>query len=181
MPKKAKGKKQAKGVAEPPNAKKEAEPAGAGKGKKGKKEKKAKKGGSEGTVVVVQATPLPHGKTPTATFDPATGLLDLGIPSGAPGAQGPPGPRGESGPRGEQGLRGERGHDGAPGVQGPQGPQGPQGVQGLPGPKGDPGQGLDLSLGPEDGMHRALYVDRQGRLCYREGDRHYVVTLTPRS
>jgi hypothetical protein len=103
---------------------------------------------------------------PAAAYDPVTRTLSLTLP------------RGPVGPPGAAGRPGARGERGAPGPQGPQGPHGPQGVQG---PSGPPGAGLDLSLAPEDARARSLYVDGEGRLCYRAGRDHFVVSLSPKS
>ena len=46
--------------------------------------------------------------------------------------------------------------------------------------RGAPGAGIDLSQAPADGKERAIYVDFNGRLCYREGSVHYLITLTPK-
>src|SRR5262249_54366845 len=100
-----------------------------------------------------------------ADYDPVSRTLSLTLPRG---------PAGPSGAAGGPGARGERG---APGPQGPQGPHGPQGVQG---PSGPPGAGLDLSLAPDDARSRSLYVDEEGRLCYRAGKDHFVVSLNPK-
>jgi hypothetical protein len=97
-----------------------------------------------------------------ASYDPSSRTLRLVLPRGAAG---PPGPAGRTGPKG----------DGGP--QGLQGPHGPQGVQGPPGP---PSRGIDLSQAPDDGRERSLYLDAEGRLCYRVGHEHFFVHLTPK-
>ena len=59
-----------------------------------------------------EATTLPAGSSATASWDPVTDTLSLGIPQGeqgAPGAQGPAGADGEPGPQGEDGPPGEDG------------------------------------------------------------------------
>jgi len=118
-----------------------------------------------GRVVVAEA----DGRASCAAdYDPLTRTLSLSLPRGA---NGPPGP---AGPAGRPGARGERG------AAGPQGPQGPHGPQGIQGPAGLPGAGLDLTLAPEDGRQRTLYVDEEGRLCYRVGSNHFVVAVSPK-
>jgi hypothetical protein len=46
--------------------------------------------------------------------------------------------------------------------------------------RGAPGVGIDFSQAPADGRERAIFVDSNGRLCYREGPVQYLVNLTPR-
>jgi len=41
-----------------------------------------------------------------------------------------------------------------------------------------PGAGIDLSQAPADGRDRAIFVDSNGRLCYREGPVQYLKRLT---
>jgi hypothetical protein len=47
--------------------------------------------------------------------------------------------------------------------------------------RGEQGAGIDFSLAPQDGVERTLYLDREGRLCYREGDRHFLVSVIPKT
>lgn len=46
--------------------------------------------------------------------------------------------------------------------------------------RGGPGAGLDFNQAPADGKDRAIYVDSAGRLCYREGSAHFLISLTPK-
>jgi hypothetical protein len=46
--------------------------------------------------------------------------------------------------------------------------------------RGAPGAGIDLSRAPADGRERVIFVDPNGRLCYREGAVEYLVTLVPK-
>ena len=46
--------------------------------------------------------------------------------------------------------------------------------------RGAPGAGIDLTQAPADGRDRAIFVDSNGRLCYREGPVQYLITLTPK-
>ena len=107
------------------------------------------------------------------SFDPVERVLALALPDGPKGPPGPPGPAGRLGPRGAAGPPGK------PGAQGPQGPHGPQGTQGPPGPPGEPGTGIDFGYAPNDGQSRELFVDGDGRLCFRVGNRHFRVVLEP--
>ncbi|HXB55231.1 MAG TPA: hypothetical protein VN461_10635 [Vicinamibacteria bacterium] len=43
---------------------------------------------------------------------------------------------------------------------------------------GPQGVGVDLSLAPDDGQLRSIYVDGDGKLYYRVGKQHFVVSLT---
>src|SRR5262249_40203190 len=122
--------------------------------------RKAAKRQSKLPIRSVSVSGLPAGEDPGVSFDAAAGALLLQIPGGA---------KGEPGPSGRQGVRGDVGR---------QGPQGPQGAQGIQGPPGERGIGLDLNGAPNDGKERALYVDGQGRLCFRAGADHFVVALT---
>jgi hypothetical protein len=40
--------------------------------------------------------------------------------------------------------------------------------------------GIDFSQAPADGQERAIYIDSGGRLCYRQGSTHFLITLTPK-
>jgi hypothetical protein len=53
-------------------------------------------------------------------------------------------------------------------------------MAGVAGLRGAPGAGIDFSQAPADGKDRAIYVDSTGRLCYREGSTHYLITFTPK-
>ena len=160
-----------------------------------KTEKKAKNRQKESKAarfpfVTVIAGPAPSTEKPSAAFDAESGTLRLIIPAGKdgtegktgargePGSQGPQGPMGPQGPRGEAGARGEPGPKGEKGHDGLQGPQGPQGIQGAAGPKGESGHGIDYSRAPMDGKDRTLFVDSAGVLCFRDGERHFIVSLT---
>jgi len=57
--------------------------------------------------------------------------------------------------------------------------QGPQGIQGPEGPRGEPGAGIDFSRAPSDGQTRGIYIDVEGRLCFRVGRQDYRVVLEP--
>jgi hypothetical protein len=129
--------------------------------------KRAAKKAAKSPILAVTVSMVGDEEEPGAAFDPAERTLALHLPAGdagAPGPAGKPGPRGEAGPRGPQG---------------PQGPHGPQGIQGPPGPPGETGVGIDLGRAPQDGRKRSLYVDSEGRLCYRAGNEHFLVTLSP--
>ncbi len=158
-------------------------------GEKTARKQKTKQEAEVSPIASVVVESAPSSEKASSTFDPAARVLHLVIPAGKDGADGKQGPRGEPGPQGPmgpQGSRGEAGARGEPGLKGErgpdglQGPQGPQGVQGAPGPKGEPGRGIDFSQSPADGKERALYVDSAGVLCFRDGDRSFTVTLTPR-
>jgi len=110
-----------------------------------------------------QAQEQQHKPPPQGQAKPGGPAVRQGQPGQGQAMRGPQGPQGQA-------MRGP---------QGPQGPHGPQGMQGPSGPAGEPGLGLDLSRAPQDGKKRALYVDSEGRLCYRAGDEHFVVTLSP--
>lgn len=121
--------------------------------------KKAEKLAAKAAIYVVEVAAVAPDAPAAAQYDSLTRALKLTVPrgaTGAPGAIGRPGPRGEPGPRG---------------------PQGPQGPQGILGPGGPAGFGLDLSLAPDDGMERSLYIDGEGRLCYRAGRDHFIIEL----
>jgi hypothetical protein len=60
------------------------------------------------------------------------------------------------------------------------GEPGREGMPGAAGMRGAPGPGIDFSQAPADGKERAIYVDSSGRLCYREGSVHYLITLAPK-
>ena len=146
-------------------------------------EKKGKSKRPAAPVTLVAVKALAAGEPAAAAYSAVTGVLELGIPQGKEGRAGligKPGPKGEPGPQGPQGPRGEPGARGETGARGEPGREGPQGTQGTPGPRGEPGIGIDYSLAPEDGFMRALYIDRDGRLCYREGDRHFLISVTPK-
>jgi len=130
-----------------------------------KEARKAAKSAAKAPIRSVSVKSLGAAEPPRASYDPVERTLELGIPRGE---QGPPGPPGRPGPRGEAGRAG---------AQGPQGPHGPQGIQGPAGPPGERGAGIDLSRAPNDGQRRALYVDAEGRLCFRAGRERYRVVL----
>jgi hypothetical protein len=138
-----------------------------------KEVKRAAKAEARSPIRAVTIEVLGPGGDAAATFDPMERVLKLALP------EGPKGPAGPSGPAGRVGPRGAAGPAGKPGAQGPQGPHGPQGTQGPVGPPGDPGAGLDLAGAPSDGKVRELYVDEDGRLCFREGNRSFRVVLEP--
>ena len=73
-------------------------------------------------VLRVSTETLSAGSQATATFDPNTGTLTLGIPKGDRGAQGAPGAKGDPGADGKQGAQGIQGPQGKQGIQGPAGP-----------------------------------------------------------
>ena len=75
----------------------------------------------------VAADDVPHGSWPSASYNPETGMLTIGVPRGADGAQGEQGPPGAAGQAGSQGNRGEKGEKGDQGAQGDVGPAGPPG------------------------------------------------------
>ena len=135
--------------------------------------KRAAKEAARAPIHAVAIETLGPGETPLASFDPVERVLTLALPEGPKGPAGPPGPVGRVGPRGVPGPAGK------PGAQGPQGPHGPQGTQGPVGPPGEPGAGLDFGYGPSDGQSRGLYIDGDGRLCFREGTRHFRVVMEP--
>jgi hypothetical protein len=54
-----------------------------------------------GSITSITVVSLPAGSTPTVTWDPVTGELELGIPAGATGSTGLTGPQG---PQGEEGA-----------------------------------------------------------------------------
>jgi len=89
---------------------------------------------------------LAYGQGGYATYDPATGQMDMYIPEGPAGPTGAQGPAGPAGPTGSQGIQGVQG------VQGPEGPAGPEGNQGPVGPDGNQGpagpQGIQGTQGP---------------------------------
>lgn len=147
-----------------PDGKKEARAESSSSDKAARKAaKKARKLAAKAPIAEVEILVLDSHVPPAAAYDIATRTLKLGIPRGAPGAQGPvgrPGPPGERGP------------------QGPQGPHGPQGTQGPPGPES---VGVDLSLAPADGQRREIFVDADGRLCYRVGREQFLIALTPKA
>jgi hypothetical protein len=119
--------------------------------------RKAAKKAAKSPITSVHVSLIEAGKTPRASYDDESRALELTLPAAGPG------PRGEAGPAG------------------PQGPQGPHGAQGIQGPRGEPGFGLDLRHAPRDNQERELYVDAEGRLCFRAGARHFLVTMTPRA
>ena len=134
----------------------------------GKAARKAAKRAAKAPIRSVSVESIGAGQPPRASFDPVQRVLELGIPEGE---QGPPGPPGRPGPRGEAGPAGRAG------AQGPQGPHGPQGTQGPAGSPGERGAGVDFSRAPNDGQRRELYVDGDGRLCFRVGSEHFRVVL----
>ena len=154
---------------------------------------------ARGTISAVTVTTLSPAQPARASFDLESGVLKLSIPQGKegqrglkgdPGTQGPQGLKGEPGREGLPGPAGPRGPEGPTGTQGPQGlkgepgrdgPQGPQGFQGPPGSRGEPGAGIDFSSAPRDGVERSIYLDAAGRLCYREGDSHYLISMTAKA
>jgi hypothetical protein len=121
-----------------------------------KEAKKAAKRAADAPISAVRVTVHEVGEAARASYDAVSRVLKLSVPVGETG------PRGEAGP------------------VGPQGPQGPQGAQGIQGPRGEPGAGLDLRRAPKDQQDREIYVDAEGRLCYRAGSRHFVLSLTPK-
>jgi hypothetical protein len=130
--------------------------------------RKAAKKAAKSPIRSVTVERLGAGQPPRASFDPVDRVLELAIPEGAEGS---PGPAGRPGPRGEAGQAGR------PGGQGPQGPHGPQGIQGPAGAPGERGAGIDFSHAPNDGQRRDLYVNGEGRLCFRVGSQHFLVVL----
>jgi hypothetical protein len=138
--------------------------------KREKAERKAAKKAAKSPIRSVTVESLEPGRSPQVSYEPVERILRLAMPRGA---LGPSGPAGKTGPKGEPGPPGR------PGLQGPQGPQGPQGIQGPEGPPGERGVGIDFSRAPSDGQARELYVDFDGRLCFRIGSRHYRVVLEP--
>lgn len=62
--------------------------------------------------MTAEAQTLPAGDPATASWDPETDVLTLGIPKGETGARGPAGADGGPGPRGEDGAPGTPGADG---------------------------------------------------------------------
>jgi len=60
-----------------------------------------------GGISSVNAVDLPAGSEATASYDPATGKLTLGIPAGAKGDTGDTGPAGAAGPAGSPGEDGD--------------------------------------------------------------------------
>ena len=123
--------------------------------------KKARKLAAKAPIAAVEVVTVDSDLPAAATFDPSTKTLKLVLPRGEAGAAGPvgrPGPRGEAGP---------------------QGPHGPQGIQGPA--AGPEGIGLDLSSAPEDGQRRSLYVDAEGKLCFRVGREQFLIAVSPKS
>jgi hypothetical protein len=123
--------------------------------------KKARKLAKKAPVAEVEIVTLDPQLPAAVAYDASNRMLKLALPRGAAGV---PGPAGRPGPRGERG---------------PQGPQGPHGPQGIQGPAGPAGVGIDLSLVPEDGRQRSIYVDADGKLCYRVGREQFVINVTP--
>jgi len=62
-------------------------------------------------ITSVNAVGVAAGSSPTASYDPATGKLTLGIPAGAKGDTGPAGAAGAAGAAGPAGASGEDGKD----------------------------------------------------------------------
>jgi hypothetical protein len=133
-----------------------------------KEAKKAAKRAAKSPIRSVSIEGLAPGEPPRVSFDPLERGLELAIPEGAQGA---PGPAGRPGPRGESGRTGPSG------PPGPQGPHGPQGIQGPPGPSGERGAGINFSDAPNDSLKRELYIDGEGRLCFRAGKKQFLVAL----
>jgi hypothetical protein len=129
--------------------------------------KEAARKAAKSPIRAVRVVSVGGGQPAAGGFDPVERVLELSLP------------RGEAGPPGKTGPRGERGEPGGPGLQGPQGPHGPQGIQGPPGPPGERGIGIDFGHAPNDGQTRELYVDFDGRLCFRVGNQHFRVALDP--
>ena len=99
------------------------------------------------TDLTATATALAAGSPATATYTLGTGVLALGIPTGAEGSQGTQGIQGVTGadstvagPQGIQGTQGIQGVTGDTGLTGADstvaGPQGTQGIQGVTGDTG---------------------------------------------
>jgi Collagen triple helix repeat (20 copies) len=153
--------------ASPPKAGRKREEKAARRAAK-KAAKKAAKASAKSPIRSVSIEIRGSGEAPRASFDPVERALVIAIPERAQGA---PGPVGRPGPRGEPGKAGP------PGAQGPQGPHGPQGIQGPAGPPGERGPGIDLGTAPDDGRSRGLYVNAEGRLCFRAGSEHFLVAL----
>lgn len=92
--------------------------------------------------VTFTATTVAVGGSSTASYNPSTTTVTLGLvvgdtgPQGIQGIQGPKGDTGDTGPQGPQGIQGPKGDTGD---TGPQGPQGIQGIQGDTGPTGATG------------------------------------------
>ena len=135
--------------------------------------KRAAKEAARSPIQSVTIETLAASEAARVSFDPVERVLALELPDAPKGPPGPPGPAGRVGPRGAAGPPGK------PGAQGPQGPHGPQGTLGPPGPPGEPGTGIDFGYAPNDGQSRELFVDGDGRLCFRVGNRHFRVLLEP--
>lgn len=138
-----------------------------------KASKRAAKEAARAPIRSVEIELLGPNAVPRGSFDAAERTLLLALPEGPKGSPGP------AGPAGRVGLRGAPGPAGKPGAQGPQGPHGPQGTQGPGGPPGEPGAGLDFNEAPNDGQRRELYVDAEGRLCFRAGQQLFRVGVEP--
>jgi hypothetical protein len=82
-------------------------------------------------ITFVAATEAP-GDPATASWNPSTLTLTIGVPEGLKGDKGDTGATGPTGPQG---------------ATGPQGPAGPQGIQGIKGDTGDVGPANTLSVG----------------------------------
>lgn len=145
-------------------------------GKKDEKKKKSDKA-KEPVISEVNVFTVSHGEKAEASFDPESHVLELRIPEGKIGPQGTIGPKGEQGPQGAQGLQGARGPMGPKGESGRNGEPGPQGPQGPQGIKGDSGIGIDFSA-IKDSMERKIFVDAEGKLCYKEGDKVFLISLS---
>lgn len=63
-------------------------------------------GGEGGTITAVIVITLAPGSDATSDYNPANGVLTLGIPEGQPGASGPAGPAGPAGVDGEDAAGG---------------------------------------------------------------------------
>jgi hypothetical protein len=135
--------------------------------------RKAKKEAARSPIRTVVVDVGPVGDTPRASYDALNRVLAMRFPAPPKGPLGPRGPAGRTGPRGAQGPTGNVG------LQGPMGPPGPAGPAGQMGPSGEQGQGIDFSYAPADGQSRELYIDGDGRLCFRVGNQHFRVVLEP--
>jgi hypothetical protein len=122
--------------------------------------KKGEKLAKKAAIRFVDIVTVGADATASGRYDPSTRSLELALPCGSAGR---PGPRGQPGPKG------------------PQGPQGPHGPQGIQGPTGPQGLGIDIALAPDDGLDRSIYVDGEGKLCYRVGTDHFVIDVTKKT
>lgn len=104
------------------------------------------------TGLTADAETLAPGSEATASYDAETGVLSLGIPTGA------------QGPQGEAGAQGPKGDTGATGAQGPKGDTGSTGPQGEPGysPEASVTQTVDgavISITDQSGTTTATLSD----------------------